>query len=708
MKNITLWSLRHKRIVLTFWIVLTLVGVGSAGAASKALSDQYSNPGHESYTANQRIAREFGNGGTGAPLVAVVTLPRDVSINSPTALSGLQTITGLMEQTVPHMRVASYVTTNHDPAFVSRNGRTTFVIAYPPPEASAYGTSPMAAKELSNALKGITIGGAPVYVTGNDALAASTGESKGPSVLVEGLIGGLGALIVLAFVFASFLALLPLLIALVSIMTSFLVLWGLASLISVSYVVEFLIALVGLGIAIDYSLLIVARWREERAQGHVGEEAIVRAMETAGHAVLFSGTAVAIGLLALVAIPVPFIRSIGLGGMLIPVITVAVTITLLPVVLAKVGHKLDWPHVRTDRHVSRAWEGWGRLVVRFRWVALLTAIVILGFLVGSATKLTLGPLNGDPATLSQQGEAKTGLMVLQQSGIGSGVLSPIEVLAPANDALGIVHKLYVSKAPDFQGATAPIDSNWQHGSTQIVDVFTHNNTAGALSAVRRVVHSSGSGALVGGIDAENRDFIYGMYHYFPLVIVLLSIFTFILLARAFRSILLPIKAVLLNVISLFAAWGAVTLIWQMGYGSHALWGIPATGPLPSWIPFIIFAVLFGISMDYEVFIVSRMREAYDQSGSTDKAVVVGIGRTGRLVTSAGLIMFLAFLSMSTTPSTPVKIMATGLGAGLILDATVMRALLVPAAVSLFGRWNWKIPHSWERVLRVAPLGKDSE
>jgi RND superfamily putative drug exporter len=154
------------------------------------------------------------------------------------------------------------------------------------------------------------------------------------------------------------------------------------------------------------------------------------------------------------------------------------------------------------------------------------------------------------------------------------------------------------------------------------------------------------------------------------------------------------------VISVAAAWGVLTLVWQLGYGSNALWGIPATTSIPSWLPVIVFVFLFGLSMDYEVFILARMREAYDATGSTESAVVTGLSRTGRLVTSAALILFLGFVSMATAPSTSVKMIATGLGAGILLDATIVRSLLVPAAVTLFGQWNWWMPTPLARVLRT--------
>jgi len=212
--------------------------------------------------------------------------------------------------------------------------------------------------------------------------------------------------------------------------------------------------------------------------------------------------------------------------------------------------------------------------------------------------------------------------------------------------------------------------------------------------VRRTRSYGGSGPL-------NADFIDAVYGSFPLMIALISIATFVLLARAFRSLLLPLKAVVLNVLG-GRGVGVMTLVWQSGHGSDELWGIAATGSIASWIPLMVFAFVHGLSMDYEVFILARMREEYDQTRDTDEAVVFGLARTGRLVTSAALILFLAFASMASGPETDVKILATGLVAGILIDATVIRALLVPAVVSLFGRWAWWLPPGAARLLRVPP------
>ncbi len=352
---------------------------------------------------------------------------------------------------------------------MSGDRHTTFVLAYPPPDPTqAFEENPEAAKKATKALAGTTVAGAPVQVTGFDALSVQSGGGKGPGVLLEAMLGGLGALLVLAFVFGSFLAIVPIMMAIVSILTTFLVVWGLTTITEVSPIVQFLIALIGLGVSIDYALLVVVRWREERAHGLSGDAAVERAMQTAGRAVVFSGTTVAIGLLALIALPLPFLRSVGYGGMLIPLISVIVALTLLPVVLSKLGPRLDWPHIRNDDKASRSWTGWAQLVVRQRWLAVLGAALILGALVLAATNLQLGISNVN--TIAKEGDAKQGLVALERSGIGSGALLPHEVLV-TRSASSAQTAAMLAGVPGVRGAVAPSSPEWQQPGTAVVDAF---------------------------------------------------------------------------------------------------------------------------------------------------------------------------------------------------------------------------------------------
>jgi RND superfamily putative drug exporter len=706
MSSLTRWVLAHKRTVVITWLALTIAGIMAAGPATDALEPEFSVPDKEGWETNVAITERYGGDRNGtAPLLPVVTLPEGNTVDSPGVRSELARIDARLDRALPGARIASYASTG-DRTFVSDDGRTVYALVYPQPDPDAtFGENPRAEKAASGVLEGATVAGQPVHLTGFDALVEdSGGDSEGPGVLLEAVLGGAGALLVLTFVFASFLAVVPLVMAVVSIMTTFLLLLGLTELTTVSPIVQFLIALIGLGVAIDYSLIVVSRWREERSHGRSGEEAVQKAMETAGRAVVFSGITVAIGLFALIALPLPFLRSLGYGGMLIPLVSTLVAITLLPVVMAKLGPRLDWPHRRTDDKASRAWTRWAEAVARRRWLAAGAGMAVILALAFAATDLQLGTSDAD--TIAKSGDAKDGLVALEDAGIGEGALLPHEILIEGgSDPDPVAAEL--REVDGIHGAVAPESADWRRDGSALVEAVPIPDSGSSeggdtLEAVRDTAHAVGPDVRVGGQPAANADFIDAVYGSFPLMIALITITTFILLARAFRSLLLPAKAIVLNVLSVAAAWGVLVLVWQHGYGSEAIWGIEATGSIPSWMPLMVFAFLFGLSMDYEVFILSRMREEYDRTGSTETAVIRGIGRTGRLVTSAALILFLAFTSMASGPETDVKMMATGLAAGILLDATVIRALIVPAVIALMGRWNWWLPHWPARLLRVEP------
>jgi RND superfamily putative drug exporter len=695
---LTEWALRHRRLVFVGWLVAAVAGAASASSATHALSQRSSLPGKPGFEANQLIQHIYGNGGATAPYVAVLTLRTGRQITAPASRSAIASALGAVQARLPGTRVASYASTG-ERGYVARDGRTSFALIYPPSQPD--GQTPIASSlaRVSAALATVHVDGRRFQLTGVDPLTTSSGGG-GQSVLVETLIGAVGALAVLAFVFGSLLAFVPLLVAAIAIPTCFLIIWGIASLTQVFFIVQYLVALIGLGVAIDYSLLIVVRWREELARGADNLEAVKRAMATAGHAVFFSGTTVAVSLLALLALPVAFLRSVGYAGMLIPLISVAVALTLLPVLLATVGPRLDWPQRRRDDRASRAWTRWGELITRHRWAAALTALAILAALITPVFSIKLD--NPSVNALGKQGPARQTLATLKGAGIGPGVLSPIEILAPTAATRSLIKKL--NALPGAQLVTAPNAKSWQRDGRRIVDVLPHadgSSVAGhrLLSQVRAIAKRM-PGVMVGGQEAQARDFVTAVYGTFPLMFSLIALITLILLARAFRSLLLPLKAVLLNLLSLAAAWGVLVLVWQQGHGSKLLYGIGATGAIVVYIPLLVFAFLFGLSMDYEVFILSRIREHHDHGEATNTAVITGLARTGRLVTSAALILFLAFTSLASGPETEVKILATGLAAGILLDATIIRALLVPALITLLGDWNWWFPQPLARILRV--------
>jgi len=388
---------------------------------------------------------------------------------------------------------------------------------------------------------------------------------------------------------------------------------------------------------------------------------------------------------------------------------VMVTLSLTPAILGGIGPRVDWPKIRHENKASKGWTKWARLVVRRRVAALLVALLALGLLFVAFLGIKIGAASSD--SLAQSGPAVTALHTLEDGGITTGALTPIEVLTESDKASSVAAELGKIQGIDAAlvstGATSTAD-----GRTVVVlipDGETVNSRS--VAVVRRVKDAADGmpGVLgVAGLGTAQVDFLHAVYGNFPLMLSLIALLTYVLLVRAFRSLLLPLKAVILNLVSLSAVYGAMVLFWQDGHGSDALFGISETGAVTFWVPLMVFAFLFGLSMDYEVFILARIREEYDAGHPTDSAVIEGIGRTGRLVTSAALILFLAFAALASGPGTDLKVMATGLGFGILLDATIVRSLLVPSLVSLFGRWNWYLPDGVARLLRVEPSHAHAE
>ncbi len=699
MQALTRFVLRHKALVALTWLLIAVAGVMTVSGTTHRMTNDFSMPGQAFKTDNQIVA-EYGNGGSQAPYVPVLTVPAGQRVTDPAVAAQAGRVFGAIAASVPGVRVADYSSTGNR-AFLTRDGRTTFALVYTPPSTSFGGPTPDAA--ITRAADAALPAGWHFGLTGENVLAAGAPASKGTGIMVETMIGSLGALVVLALVFGSFLALLPLLVGGVSVLGTFLIVGGLTEITGISQIVEFLIALVGLGVAIDYSLLVVSRWREERSAGRANADAVAVAMEHAGRAVVFSGLTVAIGLLSMIVLPVPMLRSVGYGGVLVPLVSVLVAITLLPVILATAGPRLDWPRLRSERRPSRVFSAWAALVYRHRWVSAAAGLTIMALLMAPALTLHLG-LPGSSAEATA-GPAHDALATLTAGGVPSGVLTPAEVLTTAGSPATVAAR--ASALPGVYTAIAPGSAaGFGRAGTSIVDVLpaAESTLPAGQAEIASVEHAlAGSAGVigVGGDGASLIDFDHTVYGDFPLMLSLIAIATFLLLTRAFRSVVLALKAVVFNLISLAAAYGVMTWVFQDGHLSKAVFGVPATGAITMWVPLMVFAFLFGLSMDYEVFILTRIREAYDSSRDARTAVVTGLGRTGRLVTSAAAILMLGFVSMSTSGQTDLKILATGLGAGILVDAVVLRCLLVPAMVALFGRANWWLPEWLGRALRIS-------
>jgi RND superfamily putative drug exporter len=702
MQAITAFALRHRRLVALAWIALTVAGALTVSSATGRLSHGFNTPGTAGYDTNQHILKRFGLDGNEQPTIAVLRLPAGQSMRTAAGQAAAARTFGAVSK-AGHLAVADYATT-HNPKLISNDGRTTWALLDMPNPDVPLGAGVMT--RIPAALHAAAPAGASVSVTGFEQIQSATGGGGGgPSALVETLIGAAGALLVLLFFYGSAIAIVPLMIALPSILTSFLLVLGLTQAITVNFLVEYLVALLGLGIAIDYSLLLVTRWREERETGRSNEEAILAAGPTAGRAVVLSGTIVAVGLLSLVLLPVPFLRSVGLGGMLIPLVAMAASVTLLPVMLAAWGPWLDRRRLhRSSTTYSRRWEAWGRLVVRRRWIAGILGLAIVLCLAAPALSMNTGQPRAN--ALGGTGQPARTLHALERQGVPSAVVFPIQVLTHGGPAATQRAIAVARSTPGVYTVLAPATPSFRQGQDALVSVIptAEGNTSAGTATVTRLRSALASvpgHVEVGGNTAQSVDFNSAVYGNFPLMLAAIAIITFLLLARTFRSVVLAAKAVLVNLLSLGAAFGFLVLFWQDGHGSSLIYGVPATSAIRNWIPIVTFAFLFGLSMDYEVFILARMREEYDRTRSTNEAIVRALARTGRLVTCAALILAISFLSLSTAPDIVVEMIATGLAVGILVDAVIVRTLLVPALVAIFGKWNWWMPSGLARILRIS-------
>ena len=690
-------TVRHRWAVIGIWVVLTLFGAFAAGQVSKRWYQSLAVPGKPAYDASQRAVTGLG---VGARPPNVVAFHTNADATKSDAIRRAILRAGA---TIPGARTSSYFSTGNL-MYVSPDRHTTFAEVYPPGAARLdvlSGAQKMRAAAASGLAAGIT-----VNVTGRDALgeASTHGSSGGSSVLLEAVIGGVGALVILLFVFGTLPAVLvPLAVAIAAILNTFTLVWALTYITDVSIIVQFLIALVGLGVAIDYALLMIFRFRDELREGEDVETALTETMTHAGRSVIVSGTTVALGLLSMVVLPLPLIRSVGIGGMLIPAVSVLTAITLLPALLAVLGERINSVRLMPKRLVDHghpedgAWGRWARFVLRRPVPIAVVGLVIVGLLAGLATQLN--PSEAQLKNFPGTGTAIAGRQMLADAHVSPGLMKPLNVLVERGGYPAIV-AAKLRTVPGIVGASAPPD--WRRGPDSLVEAFPAiDGSAPGIQAVmdRANAALAGTGGTLTGLAAVDRDFLHALFGTFPYVVALVLMLTLILLSRAFRSVVLAIKAVVLNVLSLAASFGIVVFVFQQGHGS-SLWNIEATQSITAYIPVMIFAFLYGLSMDYEVFMLSRMREAYDETGDTDKAIELGLARTGKLVTSGALILMFAFLVLSTSPGYEIKPLAIGIAAGIIFDATVIRALLVPALMKLFGDANWWMPRWTRTVLRI--------
>jgi RND superfamily putative drug exporter len=498
-----------------------------------------------------------------------------------------------------------------------------------------------------------------------------------------------------------------------------------------------LVQLIGLGIAIDYSLLIVYRFREELERPGSVDDAIVRTMTTAGRAVIFSGATVAIGLALLIAMPIPFMRSMGVGGFLIPIVSILAAATLQPALLSLYGRRGTKrahvaEYVRTQLHVpvprfrgttdpeQGLWARLARSIMRrpVAWLLAGSALLVAAAIPAFFLQLTPGSVHGIP----RYPQAVRGFDLLSET-VGPGVVSPSQVLVDAGPGGNVLEpgtqqaigrfirrtradpeivRVFYAPGGRFVDASKRFAQVIVAGKHEYGDEPSQQFVHRLRDRIIPSVHwSAGVVVQAGGGPPQGVDFLHRSYSIFPWLVVGVLVLTYFLLLRAFRSVVLPLKAVLLNLLSVAAAYGCLVLVFRWGAGD-TLFGLYQSPQVEGWIPIFLFAMLFGLSMDYEVFLVSRMREVWDAHHDNPRAVAEGLERTGRIVSAAAIIMVAAFSGFVAGRILGLQEFGVGLAIAIFIDATIVRAILVPSLMALFGRWNWWLPTRVARIFRVRP------
>jgi RND superfamily putative drug exporter len=702
--------IRFRWAVLAVWLVAVL----AAGAASSGLSDLLTNrfvlPGAESQKATDILEQHFGQRPEGSFTLVAKGKPNSAS----SLIAPVRQAATRAAKEIPTGHVAVVRAVSSDVV------TATIVSKQDPADAKGY------TEDMRKAVAAIP--GAETYLTGQAAIESDLEPVESNDLKVGELYIAIPiALAILVYVFGTLAFLLPFMFAAAAIPVTLGFVWIFANFMTLSTYIQNMVMLIGLGIAVDYSLLMVHRYREEHRAGKSREDAVARTMETAGRAVVFSGTAVAIGLALMLAMPLPFMRGFGVAGLLIPLVSVLAALTLLPVLLYWLEDRLDRvrlvPKSVAERRADPERGFWPRLAGWIMRRPVLFATGTVAVLLAAASpvlqlELTPGSNEGIPQNL----EAVRGLNTLTAA-VGEGAIAPTDIVVDTGRAGGAdndqvragVAALMANLQTDPEVARVNFDS----AQAQYVDPskrYLHLEVAGrheyGLPVAQHFVDRlrddlipaagfpAGVDVLAGGGPPGGVDFIDMTYGAFPWLVLAVLLFTYALLVRAFRSLLLPLKAIVMNLLSIGAAYGLLVLAFKLGAGDP--FGLQQFDQIQAWIPVFLFAMLFGLSMDYEVFLVSRMREEWDRFGDNAKAVATGLARTGRLVTAAGIIMFAAFMGFVVGSIVGLQQFGFGLAVAILIDVTIIRALLVPSVMKLFGRWNWWLPDWAARVARVEP------
>ena len=748
--------IRFRLLVIGFWIVVAILALPRAAAVHGTLQvEGQTLQNSDSRTASDLIRREFPG-----PLneYFAVTLKGPVPIDSASYTALLDSLTRVALAEPYITRVLSYLSTPAEEEFLVSDDRlTTFFIAAATGNQTGSATDwvPPFRDAIHGTLERIQWASAfEVHVTGGPALDydirtvskedTEQGERKSLPFSAAVLILAFGALVA---------AFLPLVVGLFAIECALALVHIAAGFYPMSVFVLTIVTMLGLGVGIDYSLLVVTRFREELNRGRGSREAAERTIATAGRAVVTSGLTVLLGFAGLLITPISETRSIAIGGLFVVAAAVLLSVTLLPAALSIIGRGIDRPRWLAKRlawyHAPTGWERWARWLGHHPWRALVIGGVAIAAITWPLANIKIGlPRSGwFPANT----ESTDGVAALERVG-ARGALQPVRLVIQAPEGENILSSRYLrglkrlsdtiktdprvaqvrgpvdiepgmsilrytmmygnmeaarARAPDFYAAYLSRDSRTTLMDVLIQDSTSLTNSMDLVRDIRTMISEgvrglNGVNVVIGGFHAGSVDLQDRLLEQFPTIIAFILIATALMLFIAFQSILVPIKAVIMNCLSVAGAFGLTVLVFQHGVGGSIFGLEEPTEAVYVVVPVVVFAVVFGLSMDYEVFLLSRIKEAFDRTGRNDQATMEGLTATASVITSAAAIMLIVFGTFAFSRVLPAKMLGFGLAAAVLLDATLIRMVLVPAFLHIAGDWNW-----WPGVRRK-PKAREEE
>ncbi len=708
------WSYTHRWRMLVIWIVAFLGIVTLGNVAGGDYASDFSLPGSESQHALDLLKARFPteSGGT-----VEIVFKADRGVNDPEVKQAME---GYLAKVRKLPRVAAvsdpYQEEDGAPA-ISRDGTIAFArVDFGVRSEDVPKSEALRLEDLGRAIErpGLQI------EFGGDVIQSAQQEPPGGAELV----GVIAAVIILLITFGSLLAMgLPILSALFGIGIGVALVFLFANLISVPNFTAQIASMIGIGVGIDYALFIVTRYRQGLHEGRTPEEATIVALTTAGRAVVFAGTIVVISLLGLLLMGFKFVQGIAVGAAAAVFVTMLASITLIPAMLGFVGRNIDRLHIprlRRTENVSRQgfWYRWSRLIQRRPVATGLVGLVSLVALTLPLFSMRLGAADAgnDPTHLSTRRAYD-----LLSEGFGPGFNGPLLLAAriPGQQGLQVLGDLRrdIQGTPGVAAVTPPFPNATMDAAVMRIYPTTAPQDSATTDLVRtlrdRVIpqatRGTGVQVLIDGETALFVDFAAKIGQRLPILIGVVILLSFVLLMMVFRSIVVPLKAAVMNLLSIGAAYGVIVAVFQWGWGAHLI-GVDKQGPIESWVPMMMFTILFGLSMDYEIFLLSRVREEYLRTRDNGLAVANGVASTGRVITAAAAVMIAVFMSFVVGfDLRQVKEIGLGLAIAILVDATLVRMVLVPATMELLRDANWWFPRWMQRrVPRIGVEGAPEE